>query len=87
MAEDTSRAAQEPFPPFVQTDDERRRWELCVRAVAATYGYQPGDTLDRMDRMLFWQGARALYHDWSMDTGGGFISEDERQALRAMGAL
>lgn len=85
--EPVGRAEQEPYPPFVRTDEDRRRWELCTRAVAVIYGYQPGAKLDRWDRMVFWRGARTLFHDRSKATGEGWISEEERGALQAMGVL
>lgn len=46
---------QEHRPPFVQTDEDRLRWDLCV-AVAADQLQEPPESA------AVWLASRALYY-------------------------
>jgi hypothetical protein len=46
------RMAEEPYPLYVKTDDERRRWDLCRGISAELWGD---------DVQMIWQATRTLY--------------------------
>lgn len=83
----TGRLEQQPFPPFVTSAEDKRRWELVTRAVVFAFGWQLGEQLDTQDRALIFTNVRLRYNDDSMATGDGTITGEEREKLRAMGAL
>jgi hypothetical protein len=78
------------FPPYVETREQRRRWELVVRAALIAFGWDPDDprtTFDHLDRLLLQRAVQVLYADESMDTGDGEITGHQRLAMQAMGVL
>lgn len=88
--EDLGRERQQAFPPYVVSDEQKRRWELATRATLIVYGFDPDnpdEVLDRGDRMLLLQVVPSLYVNEEYETGEGEITEQQRRAMRAMGAL
>lgn len=71
-----------PFPPYVQSDEQRRRWDQCVLltlALCAANGADPGVTATFL--VLF---VRAVYHDATYTTGTAEeLAEMKEMALRA----
>ena len=48
-----------PYPPYVRTDEERRRWDVCVEgAVAYSELCEPGGVADSQ---FVWYFTRSIY--------------------------
>lgn len=55
-----------PFPPCVQSEEERQRWKVCAAlSIAASIEQEP-DAVP--DARFVWYGMRGLYHS-EMSTG------------------
>jgi hypothetical protein len=72
------------YPPYVLSEEDRRRWRLATRAAFVSYGYQPGDDLDRLERTVIWMTQRSIY--WSdIPSGDGDLTDAEAVWLRGLG--
>lgn len=88
--EQISRERQEAFPPYVVSDEQKRRWELATRTALIIYAFDPdnpNEVLDHGDRMLLLAVVPELYSNPDYETGEGYITQQQRLAMRAMGAL
>jgi hypothetical protein len=74
------------YPPYVTSEEERRRWRLSTGAALACYGYQPGEDLDGRDRALIWTAQRSIYRS-EFPTGDGDLTDEEMAWLRDLGRL
>lgn len=85
------REEQQAFPPYVVTDEQKRRWELATRAMLIVYGFDPdnpNEVLDKGDRLLLLTTVPQMYAATDeFNTGPGEITPEQRVAMRAMGAL
>lgn len=48
-----------PYPGYVQTPEQRRRWDMCAHMVTELAAYYEGG---RADARFVWVGTRALYN-------------------------
>ena len=85
MTEPT-RARINPYPPYVQTDEERRRWRLVTCSALLVYGYKVGQALSSGDRALIWYAQRALFQS-DLATGDGDLADYQRTWLVDLGLL
>lgn len=59
----------EALPPYVQSDEQKRRWALAEGIVTKYFDDLPEPS--RTEQI--WQGTRALYHDPTIPTGDGHV--------------
>src|SRR4051812_16860844 len=86
VMEDARPDSWNPYPPYVQTEQEKRRWRLAGRAALVAFDYQPGDALDRLDRAVIWTVQRTIFGSGTA-TGDGDLTADERAWLQGAGIL
>jgi hypothetical protein len=48
-----------PYPGYVQTEEQRRRWDMCAHMVTELSAHYEGG---RADARFVWVGTRALYN-------------------------
>lgn len=74
------------WPSWVRTDEQKRRYELCLRTLLYTYGFSVNDPLTGPDRVIVMRGASTLFHAGE-PTGEGSVSEEERAWMHRQGVL
>jgi hypothetical protein len=75
-----------PYPPFVTTGEQKRRWRIVTIAALMNYGFELGSQLDRSDRALIWQTQRTFFAS-DLDTGDGDVTADQRLWLESLQLL
>lgn len=64
--EPSSEADFDMYPPYVQTAEQRERWDVCVEAAEATS--RKSEPSGKPDKIFVWTCTRSLYHS-DMPTG------------------